>query len=322
MLRRSSPLSSLAAGLAAASQPPRRRRRAPIPPGVSVAGVRVGGLSAEPARRADRDGRSHGRSAIAYRGQDTISITPESSAPAPSVDAAVSSALAATPQSQHRAARPVLGARGSTRLVAALAQARSTGRPSTRRSIGATATGPEFSRAKAGLAVDARTMRAALAELLRDGTRAPLTLLTHPVAPKRTRRELRPGDRDHPRREHAAALRRHAPRAHVPRRHRPGDLPDARRACGGSSTMQRNPWWYPPTYELLGEGAEAGSARAVEPARHALDGARRAGRRHPRHRRARRRSATACRTAASGCRCPRPSGSSSTSSVGTPVVIF
>ena len=69
----------------------------------------------------------------------------------------------------------------------------------------------------------------------------------------------------------------------------------------------------PADLERLGAGAEARAARARQPARHALDGHLEPRRRHPRHRRARPRSATAPRTAASGCRCPTPNGCSTTS---------
>jgi lipoprotein-anchoring transpeptidase ErfK/SrfK len=54
------------------------------------------------------------------------------------------------------------------------------------RVTGATAAGPQFAPAKPGLTVDARTMHAAIVQLLRDGTRAPLQLLTEPVPAKRT----------------------------------------------------------------------------------------------------------------------------------------
>ena len=54
------------------------------------------------------------------------------------------------------------------------------------RVVGATASGPEFSAAKPGLAVDKKTMRVALGQLLRDGSRTPLQLLTKVVPAQRT----------------------------------------------------------------------------------------------------------------------------------------
>ena len=73
-----------------------------------------------------------------------------------------------------------------SRVVAALAKRYD--RPAVAAAVvGANADGaPEFTAEKAGLAVDEKTMRAALAQLLRDGTRAPLQLVTHSVAPTKT----------------------------------------------------------------------------------------------------------------------------------------
>jgi hypothetical protein len=86
----------LAAGLACTATPAAAPTRV-IPAGVSVGGVRVGGLSAEPARL--RVQAAFGRSvSIAYRGKVLV-VTPREVAAAISVDAAVSSALAATPHS-------------------------------------------------------------------------------------------------------------------------------------------------------------------------------------------------------------------------------
>ena len=85
--------------------------------------------------------------------------------------------------------------------------------------------------------------------------------------------------------------------------------------------MQRNPWWYPPNYDV-GEGPEAGPARPVEPARDALDGAQRAGRRHPRHRRAPRRSATARSHGCIRMHIPEAEWLFEHVDVGTPVVIL
>ena len=42
---------------------------------------------------------------------------------------------------------------------------------------------------------------------------------------------------------------------------------------------QRNPWWYPPTYDAWAKGLKPVPPGPVEPARHALDGPERARRR-------------------------------------------
>jgi hypothetical protein len=171
----------LAAGLACAAAPAAAPTRL-IPAGVSVSGIRVGGLSAEPARV--RIETAFARPVrIAYKGK-MIRIAPRQVAAAINVDAAVSSALAATPRSAI--ALPVRYS--STRLrklVSYLAHKYERAAVDTD-VVGATSAGPVFSTPKTGLAVDRKTMRAALAQLLRDGSRAPLQLLTKPVAPKRT----------------------------------------------------------------------------------------------------------------------------------------
>ena len=88
--------SVIAAGLAATSTPASTPTRT-VPQGVSIAGVRVGGLSAEPARA--RIETAFARSIrVTYRGKN-IWICPESLGAGLRVSAAVSSALAATPQS-------------------------------------------------------------------------------------------------------------------------------------------------------------------------------------------------------------------------------
>jgi len=171
----------LAAGLACTATPAAAPTRV-IPAGVSVGGVRVGGLSAEPARF--RVQTAFARPvAVAYRAY-MLTVTPREVAAAISVDAAVSSALAATPHSNI--ALPVSYSHAKLdKLVAFLAHRYE--RPArAARVTGATAAGPEFAPAKPGLTVNTKTMHAALVQLLQDGTRAPLQLLTQPVPAKRT----------------------------------------------------------------------------------------------------------------------------------------
>jgi lipoprotein-anchoring transpeptidase ErfK/SrfK len=171
----------LAAGLACAATPAAAPTRV-IPSGVSVGGVHVGGLSAEPARLRVQAAFARPVS-IAYRDK-VLRITPREIAAVISVDAAVSSALSATPRSNI--GLPVSYSHEKLdKLVAFLAHRY--GRPAqAARVTGATAAGPEFAPAKPGLAVNAKTMQAALVQLLRDGTRAPLQLLTDAVPAQRT----------------------------------------------------------------------------------------------------------------------------------------
>jgi lipoprotein-anchoring transpeptidase ErfK/SrfK len=211
--------------------------------------VRVGGLSAEPARA--RIETAFARSIrVTYQGKN-IWISPESLGAGLSVSAAVSSALAATPQSHIALPVRYSGARLDS-TVAALAKRFD--RPAVDATVvGATASGPEFSQAKAGLAVDVRTMRAALAELLRDGTREPLTLVTHPVAPTRTEATFGP----------VVVVTRGVNTLRL------YDGPNLVRTFSVATGQaiyptpaglwrimdkQRNPWWYPPTTSAWAKG--------------------------------------------------------------------
>jgi lipoprotein-anchoring transpeptidase ErfK/SrfK len=89
-------------------------------------------------------------------------------------------------------------------------------------------------------------MRTALAQVLRDGTRAPLTLLTHPVAPKRTAASFGP----------VIVITRGV---NTLRLFRGTRLVRTFRVATGQAIYptpsglwrivdkQLNPWWYPPT---------------------------------------------------------------------------
>lgn len=237
-----------AAGLACTAAPASTPTHA-VPAGVSVAGVQVGGLSAEPARA--RIETAFARSIrVTYRHRNTW-IAPDALGAGLSVDAAVSSALAATPRSQI--ALPV---RFSTDRVARAVQrlSRRYNEPAVdSKVVGASSAGPQFSAAKAGLAVDTKTMRSALAQLLRDGTRAPLTLLTHPVAPARTATNFGP----------VIVITRGA---NTLRLFSGPSLVRTFRVATGQAIYptpagiwrimdkQRNPWWYPPTQDAWAKG--------------------------------------------------------------------
>ena len=231
----------LTAGLACAAAPASTPTHS-VPAGVSVAGVSVGGLSAEPARA--RIETAFARSIrVTYR-HHNIWIAPDALGAGLSVDAAVSSALAATPQS--RIALPVRYSQAKVdRVVAQLAH-RYEHPAVDARVIGATSAGPRFSAAQAGLAVDRKTMRTALSQVLRDGTRAPLTLLTHPVAPTRTAASFGA----------VIVISRSANSLWL---YHGTSLVRSFRVATGQAIYptpagiwrivdkQRNPWWYPPT---------------------------------------------------------------------------
>ncbi len=237
-----------AAGLACAAAPAAERTHT-IPLGVTVAGLHVGGLSAEPARSLVEAAFSRPVT-IAYEDRQTL-IDPKQVNAAIDVDAAVGSALAATPRS--RIALPVTYSNAKAkRIVDALAKRFD--RPAVAaRVVGATSAGPQFAPAKAGLAVDVKTMRAALGQLLRDGTREPLQLITHAVPAQRTVAHF----------GSAIVVTRGANTLRLYNGHK---LVRTFRVATGQAIYptpagvwrikdkQLNPWWYPPTYDTWAQG--------------------------------------------------------------------
>jgi lipoprotein-anchoring transpeptidase ErfK/SrfK len=232
---------AIAAGLAAAATPAATPTRA-IPLGVSIGGVHVGGLSAEPARTRVENALAR-PVRIAYAGK-TLRIAPGQVGANANVDAALSSALSATPRS--RIALPVrYSASKVDKLVARLAHLYN--RPAVDATVtGATAAGPVFTAAKPGRAVDRATLRAALVDLLRDGTRTPLRLTTKPVTAKHTVANFGP----------AIVITRGANTLKLYSGHK---LVRTFRVATGQAIyptpagvwhivdMQRNPWWRPPS---------------------------------------------------------------------------
>ena len=303
----------IAAGLAATSTPASTPTRT-VPQGVSIAGVRVGGLSAEPARA--RIETAFARSIrVTYQGKN-IWISPESLGAGLSVERGRQLGPRGDPAEPHRACPSATRAPGSTARSPRSPSA-STGRPSTRRSSARPPPDRSSRRRRPGSQSTSGRCAPRSRELLRDGTREPLTLLTHPVAPTRTEASFGP----------VIVVTRGVNTLRLydgpnlvrtfQRRDRPGDLPDPRRALADHG-QAAEPMVVPADDERLGEGAEAGAARAVatRSARAGWGSTPRASASTARPRR--RRSATACRTAASACRCPRRSGSSSTSTSARP----
>jgi hypothetical protein len=231
----------LAAGLACTATPAAAPTRV-IPAGVSVGGVRVGGLSAEPARLRVQAAFARPVS-VAFRGR-VLTVAPRELAARISVDAAVSSALAATPHSTI--ALPVGYSQSKLNKLVALLVQRYNRPARAARVVGATAHGPEFASAKPGLAVNAKTMHAALVQLLHDGTRTPLQLLTKPAPAKRTVANFGPvivitrG---------VNTLKLYAGRRLVRTFHVATGQPAYPTPAGvwRIVDMQRNPWWRPPT---------------------------------------------------------------------------
>jgi lipoprotein-anchoring transpeptidase ErfK/SrfK len=238
----------VAAGLACAAAPASTPTRT-IAGGVTVAGVRVGGLTAEPARRRIEASFLRPLRIVTPRG--VTPVDPARAGAVVDVDAAVASALTATPRSSI--AVPV---RYSPKLAAAIVDdlARRFDRaPVSASVIGADVDGPRFSPSKPGLAVDRKTMRTAIGQLLRDGSRAPLRLVTHPVPAPRTAASFGP----------VIVITRGA---NTLRLYRGKRLVRSFRVATGQAIYptpagvwrivdkQRDPWWYPPTYDEWAKG--------------------------------------------------------------------
>jgi lipoprotein-anchoring transpeptidase ErfK/SrfK len=237
-----------AAGLACAAAPA-SQPTALIPPGVSVAGVHVGNLSAEPARA--RIDTAFNRPLTIRFGNESTVVPPAKVGASLSVAAAVSSALAATPRSHI--ALPVRYSKARVaKLIASFAH-RYDRAPVDAKVTGATATGPIFEPARAGLAVQASTMRAAVAQLLQNSTRPPLQLLTRPVRPARTVANF----------GYVIVVTR---AANTLKLYDGRDLVRTFPVATGQSIYptpaglwsildkQRDPWWYPPTYDAWAKG--------------------------------------------------------------------
>jgi len=237
-----------AAGLACTAAPAAERTHT-IPLGVTVGGLHVGGLSAEPARAAIEAAYTR-RITVVYGNRATV-IDPRALAAKVDVDAAVASALRTVPGSSITVSVSYSPARAQ-RAVAALAK-RFDRAPVAARVTGATAKGPVFAPSKNGLAVDTKTMRAAIGQLLSDGSREPLHLITKPVPAKVTIAHFGPAiviDRG------ANTLRLYDGRR----------LVRTFRVATGQSIYptpaglwrimdkQRDPWWYPPVYDDWAKG--------------------------------------------------------------------
>jgi lipoprotein-anchoring transpeptidase ErfK/SrfK len=173
----------LAAGLACAAAPAAKQTPL-IQPGVKVLGVPVGGLSSEPARA--KVSAAFLRPIEIRYGNERLIVRPGRLGAGAGVDAAVTSALAATPQS--RIALPISFSQPDIKSYVDWLARRYDVQPEDARLLGVDGTAtPEITDGKAGLAVQRRTMQHALAQQLESGTRTPLQLLTRPVPPKVTR---------------------------------------------------------------------------------------------------------------------------------------
>jgi lipoprotein-anchoring transpeptidase ErfK/SrfK len=237
-----------AAGLACAAAP----ASTPSPlvaTGVTVSGVRLGGLTAEPARAKVEE--TFSRPVTIRTPGGLVRVAPDDVAMRSSIAAAVSSALAATPHSSIDLPIHLSEAR-VTQIVDRLAH-RYDRAPVDATVTGANAVGPVFSATRTGTAVDTKTMGAAIGQALRSAQRKPLVLLTTTLTPKRTAANFGP----------VIVVRRAANSL---------TLYDGTRVVRRFSVAtgqaiyptpaglwhimdkQLDPWWYPPTYDAWAKG--------------------------------------------------------------------
>ena len=236
-----------AAGLAAAATPAAERTHT-IPAGVTVGGLSLGGLSAVPA--SDKIAAAYTRPISVVYGNHQETIEPSDLDATVDVNAAVTAALD-TPR-RSIPVKVTYSSAKARQVVDELAK-RFNVAPVAARIVGATAAGPQFVEAKNGRAVETRTMTAAISQLLSDGTREPLQLLTNPVVATKT-------------------VANFGPAIVITRATNTLRLYDGRRLVRTFSVAtgqaiyptpagiwqivdkQRNPWWYPPVQDDWAKG--------------------------------------------------------------------
>jgi lipoprotein-anchoring transpeptidase ErfK/SrfK len=231
--------------------PDAARKPVVIAPGVSVAGVKVGGLTSEPART--RIEKAFGRPLRLAFGQKRWRISPRYLGANAAVDAAVARALRSA--SRARVDLKVSATRPRIRRYVQHLDRLFSRDPVDAAVVGVRRGRPAFSPAKAGLAVRRSEMTNAIAYMLRTNKRTPLPLLTKPVPAAVTA-------------ENFGAV------IVVFRESKRLTLFDGRRAvrsfgiATGTSqyptplgnysiaTKQRNPWWIPPPDSDWARGKE------------------------------------------------------------------
>ena len=230
-----------AAGVASAMAPAAERPAVPIAPGVTVAGVDVGGMTSEPARRLLT--RRFERPLKFRFGNERWSVEAERFSGA-GVDEAVSEALRAAPRGDVQL-RVRVRARGVERYVDRLARRYFLAPEDTRFAGLSAQLTPAFTPARKGRRVVKKPVVSAIWRALKSGRRSQIELPTAPIAPKVTPETFGP----------VVVIRRESKRLLLyagPR------LVQAFGVATGSAQyptplgnfsivdMQRNPWWRPP----------------------------------------------------------------------------
>jgi lipoprotein-anchoring transpeptidase ErfK/SrfK len=162
--------------------PDAARKPVVIAPGVTVAGVKVGGLTSEPAR--DRIRRAFGRPLPLRYGEKRWWISPRYLGTSAATDNAVTKALTSPPRA--RVALKVSAAQARIRRYVRRLDRLFSRDPVSSTVVGVVGGRPAFSEATPGLAVRQDEMTKAIAYMLRTNRRLPIPLLTEPVPPEVT----------------------------------------------------------------------------------------------------------------------------------------
>ncbi len=220
-----------------------------VAPGVQIAGLHAGGLSAEPLR-AQVD-RALQQPLTVVSGGETTTLTPAQLGASADVNAAVASAFTATPGS--RIAVPIRYSHAKAIAAAQTLAKRHDRHPVAAQVTGATAAGPLFRPSRQGVAVDVPAMANAIGTLLQDGNRPALELIAQTVPAKRTIADFGP----------VIVVTR---AANTLRLYDGRKLVRTFRVATGQAIYptpegiwrikdkQKDPWWYPPTYDAWAKG--------------------------------------------------------------------
>ena len=232
--------------------PDAARKPVVIAPGVTVGGVRVGGLTSEPART--RVEKAFARPLRLRFGQKRWRISPRYLGANAAIDRAVSRALEAGPRA--RVSLGVSATRPRIRRYVQRLDHLFSREPVSAAVVGVSGGRPAFSEAKAGLAVRRDEMTNALAYMLRTNRRDVVPLLTESVPPEVTPENFGP----------VIIVFRDSKRLTLfdgPRAVRTFPIATGQAqyptplGIYSVATKQRNPWWIPPPDSDWARGKKA-----------------------------------------------------------------
>ena len=231
--------------------PDAARKPVVIAPGVTVGGIRVGGLTSEPART--RVERAFARPLRLSFGQKRWRISPRYLGANAAIDRAVSRALEAGPRA--RVSLGVSATRPRIRRYVQRLDRLFSREPISSAVVGVSGGRPAFSAAKAGVAVGRDEMTNALAYMLRTNRRDVVPLLTESVPPEVTPENFGP----------VIIVFRDSKRLTLfdgPRAVRSFPIATGQAqyptplGIYSVATKQRDPWWIPPPDSDWAQGKE------------------------------------------------------------------